>query len=144
MPIFPNATDAEQRIKRVAIALGNSSPLRALAGNLLLLTMIVFIAQDQKLPRERVQLYKQVLDVLMFDWERIDKDDLQSSQILREFQDRDSKPDLLRWIAWSMSQHEQCLASNVISRQDLEQTIRDHPEGKRCFQATALSSVAAG
>ena len=127
---FPaHPADAAQRRKRVADALEGSSPLRALAGNPLLLTLIAIVARNQELPRERARLYEHALGVLVHNWDVTGKY-METRDLPSGFQDRRNKLDLLRWVAWRMAEDEQRLVSNVISGEHLEETIREYLESE--------------
>lgn len=126
--VFPDLpAEAETRHRRVEDALNNSPPLRTLAGNPLLLTMIAIVARNQELPRERARLYEHALGVLVFNWDMTGKY-INASDLPRDLNTRDNKLELLRWVAMHMGGDDQRLASNVISREHLEEAIRGYLE----------------
>ncbi len=59
---------AEQRINRVLKALENKH-IRLLAGNPMLLTIMVLLAREQELPRERAMFYKKAVELLCHFWD---------------------------------------------------------------------------
>jgi len=128
--VFSGAPEeAAKRVSRIENALQASPALRALAGNPLLLTIIVIIARHRELPHDRARLYDHALRVLAFHWDvtgRFDKDELPG-----DFMDDDDKIALLQRIAWRMQESEGGLASNVVSGEILLEEIEGYLSSER-------------
>lgn len=60
---------AEQRIERVLCSVKQSRPIRLLAGNPMLLTIMSLLAREEELPRERVKFYEKAVEVLCHHWD---------------------------------------------------------------------------
>jgi hypothetical protein len=98
--------------KRLERALSESTAVRELAGNPLLLTMMAILNRNQELPRNRVALYREASRVLLDDW------DARKALPVGEF-DREDKESLLRELAGDMQQAEGGLAGNLIEQSRL-------------------------
>jgi hypothetical protein len=103
--------EAERALQqaRMERAIAESQPIRELAGNPLLLTMMAILNRTQELPRNRVALYREASRVLLDDW------DARKTISVSEF-DRQDKESLLRELAGDMQQGEGGLAGNLIGR----------------------------
>lgn len=99
-------------------ALSESRAIRELAGNPLLLTMMVILNRTQDLPRDRVELYAQASRVLLHEWDA-------SRFLPTDTFGRPEKEDLLRELAGIMQQAEGGLAGNLIDRPGLVSLFRD-------------------
>jgi hypothetical protein len=113
------ADDTERALaqRRLEHALNESSAIRELAGNPLLLTMMSILNRNQELPRNRVALYREASRVLLDDW------DARKALPVGEF-DREDKEALLRELAGYMQQAEGGLAGNLIEHARLREQIR--------------------
>ena len=113
------AVDKERKRDRLQKAVLDSKPIRELAGNPLLLTMMAILNRNRELPRDRAQLYKQASEVLLYQWDvegkLYEQPALKGSQI--EARDKQA---MLRKVAYHMQANATGLSGNVISREDLE------------------------
>ncbi len=114
--------DREQRIHRVLSATGESTAIRLLSGNPMLLTIMVLIAKQQELPRERARFYEQAADVLCHIWD-VNRH-LENATLKARYVSLDDKKALLRRIAYRMQASDEGLRGNFIRRTDLEREIR--------------------
>jgi hypothetical protein len=107
---------------RLRSAIRDSRPIRELAGNPLLLTMMAILNRTQPLPRNRVELYREASRVLVHEWEtrRLLPDDTLDQQ---------DKLTLLRDLAGIMQGTPHGLAGNLINRGLLASTLRDFLRG---------------
>ncbi|MFV2179292.1 HEAT repeat domain-containing protein, partial [Actinomadura sp. LOL_011] len=133
---------AEQRRLRLTGAIDESPPIRELAGNPLLLTILAIIGKHRELPRERWKVYDHAAGVLVEHWDvnkhlrdaRVDAD------VIRE----DDKKDLLRRLAYRMQLGTGGLAGNHIWMDDLVEEIVDYLRGRFQYDlahATAIANV---
>ncbi len=117
---FPQSPDlAEQRIKRVLSSVRGSRPIRLLAGNPMLLTIMVLLAREQDLPRGRAEFYEKAVEVLAHHW------DANRNLTLNgvEYANVEDKKGLLRRIAMRMQTSPGGLSGNFIHEDELEQEI---------------------
>ncbi|WP_327001022.1 HEAT repeat domain-containing protein [Dactylosporangium sp. NBC_01737] len=112
-----DAAEAERRRKRVVEAVAASPSLRELAGNPLLLTILVIIGRRQELPRDRRRVYEHAAKVLVERWdvERY----LRDSRIDTSFIEWEDKIELLQRIARRMQETRSAGTGNHISGDDL-------------------------
>src|SRR5262249_34230908 len=124
LALYDHPGIADQRRQRLTQAIEESVPIRELAGNPLLLTILAIIGKHQELPRERWKVYDHAASVLIQHWDvnkhlvdaRIDAD------AIRE----DDKKELLRRIAYRMQYGRQGLAGNHIWEEDLAAEIEGY------------------
>lgn len=100
--------------RRLEDAIANSKAIAELAGNPLLLTLMAILNRYRELPDNRVKLYNQASQVLLYDWE-VKKDPSSSSKLLKH---RD-KQGMLRQIAYEMQAEEKSIKGNTISGEKL-------------------------
>ncbi len=112
--------EANQRIDRVLGSVRQSKPIRLLAGNPMLLTIMALLAREQELPRERANFYEKAVEVLCHHWDANRHLDLPEDRYLSA----DDKKDLLRRIAMRMQAGDGGLKGNMIREGDLEQEIQ--------------------
>lgn len=122
------------RRERVMRAFNESSSIRQLAGNPMLLTIMVIIGKHQELPRERWKLYDHAASVLIQHWD-VNKH-LQDKRIQADFVDEDDKKALLRRLASRMQSGEGGLAGNYIHRHELQTEFEAYLK-ERYNQSTA-------
>jgi hypothetical protein len=65
--------DAGRLAERLVTAVEGSRPVRELAGNPLLLTILAIIARRQPLPRDRASVYEHAVNVLIAQWDQESK-----------------------------------------------------------------------
>ncbi|CND88818.1 putative NTPase (NACHT family) [Mycobacterium tuberculosis] len=133
---------ADQRRERLTRAIDDSPPIRELAGNPLLLTILAIIGKQRELPRERWKVYDHAAGVLVEHWDvnkhlsdaRVDAD------VIRE----DDKKDLLRRLAHRMQLGAEGRAGNHIWKDDLVEEIVGYLRGRFQYdvpRATAIANV---
>ena len=64
-----NRAEGERKQERLAKAIKDSRPIKLLAGNPLLLTLMAIINRNQELPRDRVRLYEKAAELLLQQWD---------------------------------------------------------------------------
>ena len=111
------------RIIRIQQAVKHSPAIAQLAGNPLLLTIIVMIAKHRELPRERVKLYEHAVEVLCTNW---DVTGHKINDTPADFMSESHKLELLRRIAARMQQTRDGLSGNVILVEDLQEEIESY------------------
>ncbi|MFE4832234.1 NACHT domain-containing protein, partial [Streptomyces sp. NPDC056672] len=124
----PNDKDqAAQLVRRVTDAVSHSRPVRELAGNPLLLTILAIIGRRQTLPRDRQGVYRHAVTVLVA---HLDQDVKhlkgQPGSEAWEFLDPEELHELLRLLARSMQDGSSGIAGNHIHAQELEAVLRDY------------------
>lgn len=120
-PFVVDEKEIESRKARILKALKDSPSIRQLAGNPLLLTILMIIGKHQELPRERWKLYEHATSVLLENWE-VNKH-LKRSHVNMDFIGEDDKKELLMRIAFKIQSDPEGLAGNFIHRKTLEQEI---------------------
>jgi predicted NACHT family NTPase len=115
---FKNTKDAEAKKARLSKAINDSSAIRELAGNPLLLTMMAILNRNQELPRERIQLYEQASRLLLHQWDT--ERALDSHPQLKGHVGPKEKAEMLREIAYAMQSAGEGLAGNLINEDELE------------------------
>ncbi|MCI5160140.1 MAG: NACHT domain-containing protein, partial [Candidatus Electrothrix sp. AUS1_2] len=66
---FTDTDEAERKRERLAKAIQESNPIKLLAGNPLLLTLMAIINRHEELPRNRVELYEKAAKLLLQNWD---------------------------------------------------------------------------
>jgi uncharacterized protein DUF4062/HEAT repeat protein/NACHT domain-containing protein len=118
------AGEARTRRRRMLSAIRNSSAIRDLAGNPLLLTILAIIGKDQELPKERWRLYDHAANVLVEYWD--------ADRHLRlhhgdsDFLDTGDKKKLLRRLAYRMQSQHSGLHGNYIDHDQLSRLFEDY------------------
>ncbi|HEU5157653.1 MAG TPA: HEAT repeat domain-containing protein [Streptosporangiaceae bacterium] len=131
---------AAQRRDRLTKAIEESPPIKELAGNPLLLTILAIIGKHRELPRERWKVYDHAASVLVEHWDvnkhlsnaRVDAD------VIRE----DDKKDLLRRLAYRMQLGTEGLAGNHIWLEDLVAEIVDYLRDRFKYDFARATSIA--
>jgi len=115
---------AEMRRERLTRAIKDSAPIRELAGNPLLLTILAIIGKHQELPRERWRVYDHAAGVLVQHWDvnkhLVDEDI--DADVIRE----DDKKELLRKLAIRMQEGSHGFAGNSLVEADLFRDIESY------------------
>jgi hypothetical protein len=143
LALHDRPTVAEHRRRRLDRAIRESAPIRELAGNPLLLTILAIIGKHQELPRERWKVYEHAARVLVQHWD-INKhldDERISADTLRE----DDKFELLRRLAIRMQEGTLGYAGNSLPERTLLQDVESYlatrfqyPPAKAAEIATAI------
>ena len=113
---------AEQRIERVLGSVRQSKPIRLLAGNPMLLTIMALLAREDELPRARARFYEKAVEVLCHHWDANRNLQLPEDRYLNA----DDKKALLRRIAMRMQAGEAGLKGNIIEEDDLREEIQSY------------------
>ncbi len=92
--------EAKERRERILRSFEESSSIRQLAGNPMLLTIMAIIGKHQELPRERWKLYDHAASVLIQHWD-VNKH-LKDARIEADFIGEEEKKELLRRLALEM------------------------------------------
>ncbi|HKS09319.1 MAG TPA: hypothetical protein VJS13_07200 [Pyrinomonadaceae bacterium] len=116
--------DAKRRIERILHSFDQSTSVRQLAGNPMLLTIMAIIGKHQELPRERWKLYDHAASVLIEHWEV--KRHLESINVDAPFIGEDDKKELLRRLAYRMQAGGAGLKGNYIHREQLQKEFQDY------------------
>ena len=99
------------------------SPIRELAGNPLLLTLMAILNRHQELPRDRAELYHQASRVLLHQWDAeakvLEDPDLDRFNLALDYRDKQA---VLRQVAYQM----QTDGSDSISHSQLEALLGDY------------------
>ncbi|AQU68255.1 HEAT repeat domain-containing protein [Streptomyces niveus] len=119
-----DSAQAAQLVRRVTDAVSHSRPVRELAGNPLLLTILAIIGRRQTLPRDRHGVYRHAVTVLVA---HLDQDVKhlkgQPGSEAWEDLDPDELHDLLRLLARSMQNGSSGIAGNHIHVRELETVL---------------------
>ncbi|MBD2774401.1 HEAT repeat domain-containing protein [Iningainema sp. BLCCT55] len=115
---FGNSPEKGRKRDRLCTAINTYSPIRQLAGNPLLLTMMAILNRNQELPRDRAELYNQASRVLLQQWD-VEKA-LVNDTITIDYKDKQA---MLRKVAYYMQTNEKGLTGNLIYAADLEDIL---------------------
>ena len=121
---YPDGSERKEKQERLSQAIADSRPIRELAGNPLLLTMMAILNRTQELPRDRSSLYEQCSRLLLYQWkaEEALRADERFRGITLDFKD---KLAMLRRVARTMQNMEHGLAGNLISQDKLEIALEE-------------------
>jgi predicted NACHT family NTPase len=125
-------TDAGEKARirdRMERALAYSSTIRDLAGNPLLLTIMAILNRGQELPRDRAELYNQASRVLLYQWD-VERSLVEDSRLDPKTIDAKDKQEMLRRVAYNMQAAPEGLAGNILSAEDLENTLTAYLKNK--------------
>ena len=128
-------------LERLDKAIGESMAIQELAGNPLLLTMMAILNRNQELPRFRAKLYEEASKVLLHKWDFEVKEELKNDKIDPRLIDEEVKQSICGRIAYKMQSSGKGLAGNIISRDDLRQTIAESLSGLMGTEATACAKL---
>ncbi|MFF2045458.1 HEAT repeat domain-containing protein [Kitasatospora sp. NPDC058170] len=121
---------AEQLVRRVTDAVAASRPVRELAGNPLLLTILAIIGRRQTLPRDRQGVYEHAVKVLVAHWDRdikhLKADLPPAVDEALEMLEPKERLELLRLLARRMQEGHGGIAGNHIHADELEEVVRDY------------------
>jgi len=127
-------------LERLQQAIAASDSIRELAGNPLLLTMMAILNRNQELPRFRAKLYEEASKVLLHTWDFEVKEKLNNDRVDPYLIDEEVKQSICGRIAYTMQSSGKQLG-NIISRQELRQTITDSLTGLMGTGATACAKL---
>ncbi|MEP6490024.1 HEAT repeat domain-containing protein [Microcoleus vaginatus GB2-A3] len=126
---FTDAVEKARIRDRMKRALAYSSTIRDLAGNPLLLTIMAILNRGQELPRNRAELYNQASRVLLYQWD-VERSLVEDSRLDPKTIDAKDKQEMLRRVAYKMQAAPEGLAGNIISAEDLENTLTAYLKNK--------------
>ncbi|BBD60744.1 hypothetical protein NIES2109_35430 [Nostoc sp. HK-01] len=127
---FSDEADKIRKRERLQRGIENSKAITELAGNPLLLTMMAILNRNQELPRDRVTLYEQASRVLLHQWD-VEAKLLTFSDIDPYTIDLKDKQAMLRQVAYKMQAAKTGLAGNLISKDELEETLISYLRERR-------------
>ncbi|MDE5085189.1 MAG: NACHT domain-containing protein, partial [Trichodesmium sp. St18_bin1] len=121
---YQDEGERERKRERLKLAIKDSSAIKQLSGNPLLLTMMAILNRHQELPRDRTELYHQASRVLLQQWD-MERAliDAKINPITIDYKD---KQEILRRVADFMQQNKEGLAGNLIDENSLENIIKDY------------------
>ena len=126
---FTDAGEKARISQRMKKALEYSSTIRDLAGNPLLLTIMAILNRGQELPRDRAELYNQASRVLLYQWD-VERSLVEDSRLDPKTIDAKDKQEMLRRVAYTMQAAREGLAGNIISAEDLEDSLTAYLKNK--------------
>ncbi|MEG3957422.1 NACHT domain-containing protein [Microcoleus sp. herbarium2] len=138
---FPDPLKKAASLERLDKAIGESRAIQELAGNPLLLTMMAILNRNQELPRFRAKLYGEASKLLLHKWDFKEKEELKNDKIDPRLIDEEVKQSICGRIAYKMQSREKGLAGNIISSDDLRQTIAESLSGLMGTEATACAKL---
>jgi nucleoside phosphorylase len=121
------------RLWRLQQAMQSSPPIAQLAGNPLLLTMMAIVNRSQELPRERCELYRKCVELLLVQWDTskalspapgLSTENSAVIAALSALRLRD-KLQMLQDLAWGMQDGRGHLG-NAVTRDELEKVLTPH------------------
>ena len=140
---FADADEAERKRERLAKAIRDSRPIKLLAGNPLLLTLMAIINRYQELPRDRALLYEKAAELLLQQWDT--ERYLQNFPSLSGEIDLRAKSAILRRVALAMQTaegHEEGRAANIIQGERLTGLIEAYLREELHFEQARAAANA--
>ncbi|WP_364303932.1 HEAT repeat domain-containing protein [Moorena sp. SIO4A5] len=137
---FTNQADKVRKQERLQKAIDTSSPIRQLAGNPLLLTMMAILNRNQELPRDRSELYNQASRLLLYQWD-VERALLEDNRVDPKTIDYKDKQQMLGKVAYFMQGNQAGLAGNLISGEDLERIIKEELKLRDVTNPRAVAKV---
>ncbi|MGH3379380.1 MAG: HEAT repeat domain-containing protein [Actinoallomurus sp.] len=116
--------------RRMTGALASSRPVRDLAGNPLLLTILSIIGRRRELPRDRHSVYEHAVDILVARWDQEVKNLPSPVQADMRIIDNKDRWALLRLLARRMQEGADDAVGNHIHGDDLEALFISYLEGR--------------
>ncbi|MFC9823051.1 HEAT repeat domain-containing protein [Streptomyces erythrochromogenes] len=119
--------EAEKLRVRLSDAINRSRPVRELAGNPLLLTILAIIARRQRLPRDRAGVYQHAVNVLIAHWDE-DAKHLDLSPEIRAIADLDDRDrrEMLERLARHMQSGDGGIAGNHVLGEDVVRVFTNY------------------
>ncbi|WP_229414767.1 MULTISPECIES: HEAT repeat domain-containing protein [Moorena] len=137
---FTNQADKVRKRERLQKAIDTSPPIRQLAQNPLLLTMMAILNRNQELPRDRSELYNQASRLLLHQWD-VERALLEDNRVDPKTIDYKDKQQMLGKVAYFMHENQAGLAGNLISGEDLERIIKDELKLREVTNPRAVAKV---
>ncbi|MDJ0555631.1 MAG: HEAT repeat domain-containing protein, partial [Microcoleaceae cyanobacterium MO_207.B10] len=124
---YQDDAERERKRERLKLAIKDSSAIKELSENPLLLTMMAILNRHQELPRDRAELYNQASRILLQQWDM--ERALVDANLNPKTIDYKDKQAILRQVAFFMQGNKEGLAGNLIYGNDLEKTIINSLKG---------------
>ncbi|TBW08487.1 NACHT domain-containing protein [Azotobacter chroococcum] len=121
---YEDVAKGEAKRALLARAIEDSTAIRELAGNPLLLTMMAILNRTQDLPRDRAELYEQCARLLLHQW-KVDLAFAPNPELAKASLDYQDKRNLMFHVARRMQTSVHGLAGNLIDEATLEATLAD-------------------
>ncbi|NEO90062.1 MAG: NACHT domain-containing protein [Moorea sp. SIO3G5] len=137
---FTDQGDKVRKRERLQKAIETSSPIRQLAVNPLLLTMMAILNRNQELPRDRSELYNQSSRLLLHQWD-VERALLEDNRVDPKTIDYQDKQQMLGKVAYFMQGNQAGLAGNLISGEDLERIIKEELKLREVTNPRAVAKV---
>ncbi|NEO45112.1 MAG: NACHT domain-containing protein, partial [Moorea sp. SIO4A3] len=137
---FTDQADKVRKRERLQKAIETSSPIRQLAVNPLLLTMMAILNRNQDLPRDRSELYNQSSRLLLHQWD-VERALLEDNRVDPKTIDYQDKQQMLAKVADFMQGNQAGLAGNLISGEDLERIIKEELKLRDVNDPRAVAKV---
>ncbi|NEN99819.1 MAG: NACHT domain-containing protein, partial [Moorea sp. SIO3I7] len=137
---FTDQADKVRKRERLQKAIKTSYPIRQLAQNPLLLTMMAILNRNQELPRDRSELYNQSSRLLLHQWD-VERALLEDNRLDPKTIDYQDKQQMLGKVADFMQGNQAGLAGNLISAEDLERIIFDELKSREFTNPRAVAKV---
>ncbi|MBQ0847994.1 HEAT repeat domain-containing protein [Streptomyces sp. BH-SS-21] len=122
-----NKQESDRLRNRLSDAITRSRPVRELAGNPLLLTILAIIARRQRLPRDRAGVYQHAVNVLIAHWDE-DTKHLELTPDVRAIADLDDRDrrEMLERLARHMQSGEDGIAGNHVLGEEVEKVFTEY------------------
>ncbi len=133
---YQDEAERERKRERLKLAIKDSSAIKELSENPLLLTMMAILNRHQELPRDRAELYNQASRILLQQWDA--ERALVDAKIDPMTIDYKDKQAMLRQIAFFMQGNKEGLAGNLIAEKDLKRIISDYLKSININDATTI------
>ncbi|NEP22873.1 HEAT repeat domain-containing protein [Moorena sp. SIO3I6] len=137
---FTDQGDKVRKRERLQKAITRSSPIRQLAQNPLLLTMMAILNRNQELHRDRSELYNQSSRLLLHQWE-VERALLEDNRVDPMTIDYQDKQQMLGKVAYFMQGNQAGLTGNLISAEDLEWIIKEELKLRDVTNPRAVAKV---
>jgi len=138
--VLDNEDEIAEKKARIFRALKDSSSIRELAGNPLLLTILAIVGKHQELPRERWKLYDHAAGVLVEHWD-VNRH-LKDKRIKIDFIGEEDKKELFMRIACRMQSGPKGLSDNFIHKKDLHEEIEQYLKFRYEVKPTDAKTIA--
>ncbi|MGW2426201.1 HEAT repeat domain-containing protein [Streptomyces sp. NPDC001709] len=141
--VCPGDPELAARLQeRIMAAVESSRPVRDLAGNPLLLTILAIIGRRRALPRDRQGVYGHAVDILVARWDQEAKHLPHPGQADMPYINDADRRALLRLLARRMQEGEGGIAGNHIHGDDLEAVFTGYLEQRyRLPKPTAVTAA---
>ncbi|MFF4551319.1 HEAT repeat domain-containing protein [Streptomyces sp. NPDC001406] len=141
--VCPGDPESAARLqKRITDAVRFSQPVRDLAGNPLLLTILSIIGRRRALPRDRQGVYGHAVDILVARWDQEAKHLPPPGQADMPYINDADRRALLRLLARRMQEGDGGIAGNHIHGEDLEAVFTGYLEERyRLAKQTAVTAA---